>query len=207
MKLSGVFFDLDGTILDSFSSHYTAYEKMFARFGITITPERFIESYSPDWYVTYRAFGLPENDWDRANAYWLEEVESQSPPPFDGAAEMLAFLRSQYRLGIVTSGSRKRVERDLDRAGLLSHFDVVMTGDDVVEKKPAPEGLQRALDMLKINRDEAIYVGDARADYEMATNAGVRFVGVESRFRSLDATCHAPRVDRIANLPRLLHIR
>lgn len=58
-EFKAVLFDLDGTLLDSFSVHLEVYEIMFARFGIQITKESFLRAYSPNWYETYEVMGLP----------------------------------------------------------------------------------------------------------------------------------------------------
>jgi hypothetical protein len=51
--------------------------------------------------------------------------------------------------------------------------------------KPAPEALELALTHLSIPPHDAVYVGDAHADFEMSRAAGVRFVGVASEFANL----------------------
>jgi HAD superfamily hydrolase (TIGR01549 family) len=175
-------FDLDGTLLDSFAVHYQAYEAMFARFGIRITRETFLASYSPNWYHTYERMGLPGNSWDDANAYWLEEAAKRQAELFPGVREMLATLGRSRKLGLVTSGSRHRVMTDLERTGIRPYFQIVVTGNDIKQPKPSPEGLELALASLGLQPHEAVYLGDSYADYEMARSAGVEFLGVSSAF-------------------------
>jgi beta-phosphoglucomutase-like phosphatase (HAD superfamily) len=91
-KYSTLMFDLDGTLLDSFSVHYEAYEIMFAHFGIQITREAFLSSYSPNWYRTYEAMGLAKEHWEPANLIWVKEAEKRTPELFPGTLETLATL-------------------------------------------------------------------------------------------------------------------
>jgi len=182
MDLKALLFDLDGTLLDSFSVHYEAYEAMFARFGIRITRETFLASYSPNWYLTYESMGLPKDSWGDANSHWLEEAAKRQADLFPGVREMLQRLSGSHSVGLVTSGSRARVMADLERTGIMSYFHVLVTGDDVTRPKPSPEGLELALRRLRLQPAEAVYVGDAYADYEMARSAGVDFIGVLSAF-------------------------
>jgi HAD superfamily hydrolase (TIGR01509 family) len=184
-RFSGLLFDLDGTLLDSFSVHLEAYQVMFALFGIQMTEEKFLASYCPNWYQTYEAFGLPREVWETANSYWLEAAEQRVPELIPGAKETLAQLHGSYQLGIVTSGSRHRVWRDLERTGIKSLFQTVVTGDDVQRPKPFPEGLELALRQLGRQPNEVAYIGDAQADYEMAQAAQVYFLGIPSAFASL----------------------
>ena len=183
--MKAVLFDLDGTLLDSFALHYLAYETMFGHFGIEMSRELFLSTYSPNWYRTYEAFGLDEEHWERANTLWLEAAAIHQPELFPGVEEMLVELGSNHELGIVTSGSRSRVVTDLARLNIAGHFSTVVTGDDISEPKPAPEALQLALRQLSVDPHHAVYVGDAHADFEMSRAAGVRFVGVASEFANL----------------------
>jgi beta-phosphoglucomutase-like phosphatase (HAD superfamily) len=145
-NLKALVFDLDGTLLDSFSAHWEAYRIMFGRFGMQITKERFLAAYSPNWYETYRAMGLPKETWEIANTYWLEAAAQQTPALFSGVARVLTQLSAAFKRGLVTSGSMSRVVRDLERTGITTAFEVVITGDDVQQPKPAPHGLKNPTD-------------------------------------------------------------
>ncbi|HYE14255.1 MAG TPA: HAD family hydrolase [Pyrinomonadaceae bacterium] len=199
-KVRGILFDLDGTLLDSFPSHFEAYRVMFARYRIEISEESFLAAYSPNWYHTYEALGLPGEVWEEANSHWVEAAAALPPLPFPGAAETLEALGSSYELGVVTSGSRGRVLRDLERTGIGRFFRVVVTGDDVREPKPAPEGLELGLARMGLSPGEAVYVGDAHADYEMARAAGVEFLGIPSSFASLKGDHPCRKVLSITDL-------
>ncbi|MCI0697570.1 HAD family hydrolase [candidate division KSB1 bacterium] len=203
-RLKALLFDLDGTLLDSFSAHLEAYRLMFARFGIEITKERFLASYSPNWYETYQAMGLPKEAWETANLYWLEAAAQQTPGLFPGVERTLTQLSNVYKLGLVTSGSKSRVLRDLERTGIKTIFETIITGNDVQQPKPAAEGLDLALARLKVQPHEAVYIGDAQADYEMAHAAKVQFVGVRSAFASLKAIDSCIQVRTIAEIVTLL---
>ena len=96
-ELKTLLFDLDGTLLDSFSVHYETYKIIFARFGIQLTKERFLSTYSPNWYQTYEAMGLPKEDWDSANLYWVEEAEKRASELLPGVRETLTKLYNAQR--------------------------------------------------------------------------------------------------------------
>ena len=203
-NLKTVLFDLDGTLLDSFSVHLEVFKTTFANFGIQLSEEDFLSSYSPNWYKTYEALGLRKEDWSSADALWLKEVEDKTALLFPGVIESLLTLNKYYSLGLVTSGSKVRVERDLKATGIHHFFKTVITGDDIKTPKPSPEGLQLALSKVESKADETIYVGDSTADYEMAKAAGVYFIGVNSEFESLITNHPDYVVNSIADLPRLL---
>jgi HAD superfamily hydrolase (TIGR01549 family) len=206
-EFRGVLFDLDGTLLDSFSVHYEVYEVMFARFGIRITKEGFLSTYSPNWYETYRAMGLPEEHWEAANSCWVEEAEKRCPGLLPGVYETLTRLRERFTLGLVTSGSKSRVLKDVERTGVRAFFQIIVTGDDIRAPKPAPEGLELAMRGLGMGPDEVVYVGDALADYEMAQACGVHFLGVSSGFANLAPDHPGYKLHPITDLPGVLRGR
>lgn len=205
--IRAVLFDFDGTLLDSFSVHYAAYEAMFARFEISISREAFLRSYSPNWYKTYEAFGLGREHWEMANSIWLEEADKHRPDLFPGVREVLETLNPEFKLGIVTSGSRIRVARDIRRIGIESFFETLITGDDISEPKPSPESLERALTELSLPPEQALYIGDAHADFEMARAAQVRFIGVRSEFANLESEHPEYEILPITTLPASLGLR
>jgi pyrophosphatase PpaX len=98
---------------------------------------------------------------------------------------MLGRLQRDFALAIVTSGSKSRVAADMHRLDIANFFETVVTGDDITEPKPSPEALDLALSHLSIGPHEAVYVGDAHADFEMSRSAGVPFIGVMSDFANL----------------------
>ena len=204
--LKGIFFDFDGTLLDSFAAHFAAYRHMFARFDISITKEDLVATYSPNWYETYRLLGLPQAVWTQADAYWVEAAAQQTAHLFPGVKETLTQLHERFALGLVTSGSKPRVLADLERTGIAALFQVVVTGDDVEAPKPDPDGLVRALRALALRPHDVVYVGDAPADYEMARALEVAFVGVPSAFAGSHEGQDFPRVPSVTALPSLLGI-
>ncbi len=200
-KITGVLFDFDGTILNSFSSQFKAYQATFRRFKIQITRNEFLRNYSPNWLKTYEAFGLSEHLWKDADRYWLKEVSRIPSRFFPRVKTMLLNLRKSYRVGLVTSGSKQRVLNDLRDNKASSLFDVIVTGDDVQRRKPHPEGLLKALESLNIESNQAIYVGDAFEDMQMARAAHVRFIGIQSLFAT-DLPSALPSVGDITKLLR-----
>ena len=200
----GILFDFDGTLLDSFSAHFAAYEHVFTRLGRRVTREDLLAAYAPNWYETYEALGLPRAVWPQADAYWVEAASQGTAELFPGVRETLIHLAERYTLGLVTSGSKPRVLADLEREDIAALFQVVITGDDVEAPKPDPDGLIRALQTLDLQPHETIYVGDASADYEMARALDVAFLGVTSAFVQAHEEASYPRVPSVTALPALL---
>jgi HAD superfamily hydrolase (TIGR01509 family) len=82
--------------------------------------------------------------------------------------------------GIVTSGTRDRVQRELQAHGLF--FDDVVCGTDVPERKPHPAALELCLRRLGVSPEEAVYVGDSPEDIQMARAGNVRAIAVRGSY-------------------------
>jgi len=191
-QLRAVLFDLDGTLLDSLSSQYAVFSRVFDALGMRFDEGVYRAHYSPNWYLLYERMGVPKDRWPEADRLWLENYALESPHAMPGAEEVIAAARDGDRaVGLVTSGDRSRVERDLARVGWEGTFDVVICGGDVAERKPQPGPLLHALDRLAAAAGEAVYIGDTVDDVAMGKAAGTRTVGVATGFSPLDALAEA----------------
>jgi pyrophosphatase PpaX len=181
--LRAVLFDWDGTLADSAESSFRCYARVFPEFGIPFGREDFERTYSPDWYHTYRELGLPEEHWAAANARWLEHYASEPAREIAGARAAVDRLRAAgLRLGLVTSGSRVRVAREIETLGLAPAFEVALCAGDYQRHKPHPEALLTALERMGVPPAESAYVGDSPQDVEMARAAGAYAIGIPGAF-------------------------
>ena len=104
LPLKAVLFDWDGTLVDSAPATFECYRQVFAAYGIAFDERRFRETYSPNWYETYRRVGLPEEHWPQADDRWLSLYARQRALPLPQAAVVLARLAGAgLRLGLVTA--------------------------------------------------------------------------------------------------------
>jgi HAD superfamily hydrolase (TIGR01509 family) len=182
-RLRAVLFDWDGTLVDSAEASFRCYQRLFESFGIAFDRARFAQTYSPDWYATYRSVGLPESRWAEADARWLDHYAQASSTLLPGAQEALGrLLQSGLRLGIVTSGDRARVSRETAAFGVEGFFDTVVYAHDVPRPKPAPDALLLALSLISVPAAGALYVGDSPEDVIMARAAGVLSIGIPGAF-------------------------
>ena len=178
-------FDWDGTLVDSAHLGLIAFQKTFAELCVAFPIDIYEASYSPNWYSTYKALGLSEDLWERADALWLQHYGEETAPLIEGVGDTLAMLHAKgYRLGVVTSGSHSRVTREMTLSALNGLLDTLVCNEHIVNKKPHPEGLELALGKLGSSPDESAYVGDAPEDIEMGRRGNVLTVGVRSNYPS-----------------------
>jgi pyrophosphatase PpaX len=184
-SITTLLFDWDGTLVDSAHLGLAAFEKTFNELGVPFAHAVYEATYSPNWYSTYEALGLPKEHWQAADELWIQHYGEQSAPLIDAVGETLLSLREKgYQLAIVTSGSRSRVSREVQQCVLRDAFAVIICNEDIVNKKPHPEGLELAMRGMNVAASQCAYVGDAPEDIEMGRRGGVMTVGVRSAYPS-----------------------
>jgi phosphoglycolate phosphatase len=85
-----------------------------------------------------------------------------------------------FKLGIVSTKFRYRIEAILSRENLLDNFEVIVGGEDISTLKPNPFGLLLAAKKLNLLHSEVIYIGDSTTDAETANRADISFIAVLS---------------------------
>jgi phosphoglycolate phosphatase len=202
-----VVFDLDGTLLESLASHHRVYRKVFAELGLRLDDSDYARHYSPNWYIFYERMGVPQSRWADADRIWLRHYAEEAPYPREGADALLAVVKNSGRsLGLVTSGERSRVERDIHRAGWAQVFGVVVCGGDVEQRKPLPGPLLHALAALRTAPHSALYVGDTVEDVEMGKAAQTVTAAVLGGFSGREVLEAASPDYLVESLPELTEL-
>jgi phosphoglycolate phosphatase len=137
-----------------------------------------------------------------------DEVMASLTTLFPGVADTLSQLRAGgYRLAIVSTKYRYRIESILAQNGVHGLVDVIIGGEDVREHKPAAEPLFRALARLQIDHEAALYFGDHPVDAQAAAAAEVPFVAVlsgPSQLTEFEAWPRQQVLSSVCEIPRML---
>jgi pyrophosphatase PpaX len=174
-----VLFDFDGTLADTTEMILQCYRHtMCTHLGDCPPDERWLEGFGTPLETQIALFA---RDPDEVAAM-LETYKSHQRSlmetmltPFPGAAEAVAELdRRGVRLAIVTSRLRRATLRGLELCGLMDHFEVVITPEDVTNPKPDPEPVKLALERLGVDPARTWFVGDSPHDVVAGQGAGVK---------------------------------
>lgn len=93
------------------------------------------------------------------------------------AKEFLSCLQtSDIRTGLVSNVGKKALEKGIEKLGLSSLFNTLVSRNDVRHLKPNSEGIRLALNHLDIPKEKALFVGDSIDDIQAAKEAGLRVV-------------------------------
>jgi len=121
---------------------------------------------------------IRDNGQYPASCRLYETAKLRHITAYEGVITTLQSLRDRgYRMGIVTDAHSRDATRRLEKAGLFSYFDSMVTYDMVMVKKPAREPFLFLLEMLKSDFCETLIVGDSpRRDLEPCKQLGITTV-------------------------------
>jgi len=195
-----VIFDLDGTLIDSAPIYYALIDVIFSRLNIPRVPRSVLleamQNGDFEWDLV-----LPEDMQDRKESL-IEQargiIDDLAPSMFHEqlklipgtAAALNAFAGEGLRLAMVTSTPREYLDIKfvpLAAEGLETLFEIVITADDVQNKKPHAEPLVLCSDNLGLSPENCVYVGDTRVDIKAGKAAGMQTAAVLTGFDDYDA--------------------
>ena len=196
--IQAVLFDWDGTLLDSFDADSSAYLAMFRELGIPWGLKELAIHYTPNWHRVYRAAKIPRSKYEIADKLWAKNYAHHKPKLVSGTRSVLSWVARRYQLGLVTSGDRIRVMRQLRHFSLTRAFATHVCAGDTPHRKPHPAPLRLALKQMCLKPSACVYVGDSPHDLEMSKRAGVRAIAVIGRFPT-EAGLRAARPEFLLN--------
>ena len=187
---AGYIFDLDGTLVDTMPLHYRAWDEAMRAVGLKcpLDEELFYSLGGvPTRQVAERIaqhYGL-RIDVDRV-FHEKEKLFMEIQKDAKVIAPTVAFAREAAKtrpMAIASGGPRDVVRRSLELAGLASLFKAVVTADDVVHGKPAPDMFLLAAKLLGVEPTRCLVFEDATPGFKAAAAAGMRVVRVPSRVK------------------------
>jgi len=96
-----------------------------------------------------------------------------------GMDEILRFLKErELLLAVFTGKGSHSTEITLQELGIRQYFDIIVTGQDVVNHKPSSEGIRKVMDRFNLSPGEVLMIGDAVADVKAAHEAGIPVAAV-----------------------------
>ena len=211
--VEAVLFDMDGTLLNSWDALVGSYHDATRSVLGEAKP---VDREALDELIQLRAReAFPQlAGGDPELAARIEAVFGQSYIEraaqidlYGGVREMLEALHGQgVRLGIATSKSRVRLDRDLERTQIEHLIDATICGDEVPAAKPDPRPLIAAMELLGVTAERTLFVGDGANDVNAAHGAGTRAVGAGYGFHPASCRAAGPElwIEAPAELPELV---
>ncbi len=191
-SIDTVIFDMDGTILNTIDDLHESVNHVLRANGY---PERSLKevlSFVGNGIGRLVKLSIPQGhsdaEFDRVLAQFTEyytEHMNDKTRPYEGITALMSRLKKAgYKMAIVSNKFQAGV--DELKSKYYTDVDVALGEQAGIPKKPAPDTVNMALEMLGSKKENAVYIGDSEVDLETAQNAGLPCIAVLWGFRTKD---------------------
>ena len=190
-KIKLLIFDMDGTLIDSAKLNYYSYHKALKEFDIEL---------DEDFYYN-KCFGLHYSEFirnilniqnklninDSENNKLIESIHNKKEEIYLNNLDMITlhpfvvdtlFNNNKYK-ALATTASQNGVYGILKEFNLQNCFDLIITGDDIKNKKPNPEIFFTCMKHFNSSAKETIIFEDSKVGLEAANNSNAWVIKIE----------------------------
>lgn len=183
MKQQLLIFDFDGTLFDTVPANCAAYNAALAPYGVSLTEEVFARDYNGKHYRQF----LPQLlHGDAAAAEEVHREKVACYPQFhhrirENAAlfRLIGLLRDRCYIALVSTATRKSIMQILTRFGRADCFDLILTQEDALAQKPAPDSFLQAMAHFGVGPAQTLIFEDAPTGIAAAKAAHTAYLVVK----------------------------
>ena len=177
-------YDCDGTLADNIMAHKSSYRAVASRYGIDLDTD--IVDELAGWPTVLVAneiskrytVQLPDSfASEKSTEFFDQFIEDTKPVEF--VAQHLINHVGKVRIGVVSGGSRKTVEKTLTVLGLLPYVEVLVCAGETERGKPFADPFLAATQFLNVDPAKCMVFEDGVPGVEAAIAAGMDWVRVD----------------------------
>jgi HAD superfamily hydrolase (TIGR01509 family) len=214
VDVAAVVFDLDGVLVDSEPLHFSAANRVLARYGSAISEPEYIRfiglGEATTWEAWKERFGLPDTVATLVAAHTqarLAQIAAGVTVIADAVAAARLLHATGMALAIASSSTTEVIDALLRAIGLDTAFPVRVSGEDeqVRRSKPAPDVYLAAAARLNVPPRHCLAIEDSGPGVLAATRAGMACIAVPNRWTCTQDFSQADVVvESLRYLPLLL---
>jgi beta-phosphoglucomutase len=192
VSLKLVIFDMDGVLVDACDWHKDAFNQALEELcGYKISDEEHYSEFNGLPTKTKLA-KLAEKGIVKEDKKLHKEINNlkqentiriiEESCAYDNSkVNLVSWLKLKgIKVACFTNSIRKTAELMLDKCGVLSELDLLVTNQDVKEPKPSPEGYLKVLKHFNISPQDAMIIEDSPKGIKAATAAGCKIMKVDN---------------------------
>lgn len=182
-RIRAVFFDLDGTLVDTAPDMVAALQDLQRAHGLSPVAYDVGRANVSNGAMGLLRIGFPDLDDDARSRLICDYIDRYAPrvslqtivfPGLDLLLERLDAARCPW--GVVTNKPEHLTTPLMTALGLAGRSVATVSGDTLAEKKPAPAPLIHACEIAGVDPRQSVYIGDAARDIEAGRAAGMATV-------------------------------
>eukprot|EP01038_Epipyxis_sp_PR26KG_P009623 gene9623-12958_t len=186
-EVEGLIFDCDGTLVDTMPAYWESWCRVCEKFDLQMTEEEFY-SYAgtPVRDIVILLIekcgktGLlnPDEVYETKKLFGKFAVEKVGTPPIDCVVQIAEYYYKKKPMAVASSGTRVNVMRSLESTGIAHLFDAVVTAEDIINPKPAPDIFLEAARRINCNPNKCRGYEDADLGMISLNSAGMEAIDV-----------------------------
>jgi beta-phosphoglucomutase-like phosphatase (HAD superfamily) len=199
-KCAAIIFDMDGVIVDSEPIHGESFRIFLEELKVPYT-EEFVNNLVGhsvnhniktinETYLQHRPLDIEEGIRSRDTIYF-NLITTRSLKPIEGIEDLISKCKDTgIKLGLASSSVREQIdailksltENSTQGINFQTVFDATVGGDEVSNKKPAPDIYKKAIQILDINNDYCIAIEDSGAGILSAKANGIFCIALKNQY-------------------------
>jgi beta-phosphoglucomutase family hydrolase len=184
-KTKAVIWDMDGIIADTAPYHLKAWQGVFQKRRVEFTEEDFRHHFGQRNDTIIRATlgeGISPNEIDVIASEKEENYRQrvrQNVRPLPGAVKLIKSLKEHgFSIALASSAPVENIQLVMRELGIEGSFQAIVSGREVKEGKPSPQGFWLAARKLGVEPENCIVIEDAVAGVNAAKRAGMHCLAV-----------------------------
>lgn len=200
-KPEAILFDLDGVLLDSEVGYQLFWEKIAVEYGLD--PKTFpFEIKGQNIYDTAEIY-FPQTDKELVVKRFMDYQLNMTYIAYEGMWNMLKAVKKKgIKTAIVTSSNKEKMDVVYaQHPSFGEYIDVLITADDTVAKKPAPDCWLKAAELLGVKIKKCVVFEDSVLGLKSGMASGAYVVGLTTTHdaATIRPLCHS-MINQISDL-------
>ena len=179
MTIKAIFFDMDGTIVDTENTAHQVLVQNFKNWNIELDKEDMQSLTGRKWTVMFEAlakkypFPLSPIEAEQVLMEDYRKTLEKGIETVKGSVEAVKSLSGKYPLALGSGSNRREINFILAELGVLDCFKCILGAEDYAESKPSPESYLKALEILKVDPKSGLVFEDSQVGIEAGCKAGM----------------------------------
>ena len=191
MTIKAVLFDHDGTLVNSEGIHFSIWRDVLKSYGVDFDETDYKDNYAGiptptnavRFIQKYRISDSPEVLIGKKESATDVFLRGSTFPLMKDVVEVLEyFYKSSIRMAVVTGAGKSGVMATLKGHKLERYFEIITSGDDVVNSKPSPDVYLHAMEQLGLSSSECVSFEDTENGVRSASAAGLECCAIPNEY-------------------------